>query len=241
MAWTTPSTWASGDWNLQIRDNMNYMFNNLPPVGSMLPWAGGSGGPGLSTGWLPCDGRSLSTTGTYAALFAVINYVYGGSGGSFLIPQMAGRAPFGVGWDGTGNSINHSVSQGIAGAGGSNYGDHAHGLAGNANASTSSAVDPATTIHNHSAAANTYSHGHAFVASGNVNVADGTRNAAAPSHNHAFTSSSFTHDHGIVAYNATHTHGANSSTSIAGTTSNVNTGYDTRPPFLGMYFIIRYV
>lgn len=242
MAWTTPSTWASGDWNLQIRDNMTYMFNNLPPVGSVLPWAGGSTGPGASTGWLPCDGRSLSTTGTYATLFGVIGHGFGGSGGSFNIPNMAGRSIFGVGWDGTGNSVNHFVSEGILGAGGSNFGDHAHGLAGNANASTNSSSGNTGTTHKHSAAANTYNHGHAFVNSGNVAVGSGSgTNAAAPSHGHGFTSSTFNHDHGIVDHDSTHSHTVTSDTSIAGSTSNVTSGYDTRPPFIGMYFIIRYV
>ena len=26
MGWTTPATWASDDWNLQIRDNMSYLY-----------------------------------------------------------------------------------------------------------------------------------------------------------------------------------------------------------------------
>jgi hypothetical protein len=145
-----------------------------------------------------------------------------------------------VGWDGTGNSINHSVGAGQAG--GANYGDHAHGLAGNATATTNSSSNNTGTTHKHSAASNTYNHGHAFVASGNVGRAvSNVNDAAAPSHNHAFAASTFTHDHGIVDHDSTHLHGVSSSTSIDGTTSNVNTGYDTRPPFLGMYFIIRYV
>jgi hypothetical protein len=240
MAWTTPSTWASGDWNLQIRDNMTYMFNNLPPVGSVLPWAGGSTGPGVSTGWLPCDGRSLSTTGTYATLFGVVGYGFGGSGGSFNIPNMAGRSIFGVGWDGTGNSVNHAVSQGIYGVGGSNFGDHAHGLSGNANASTSTSIG-VDGAHNHTFGANTYNHGHGFVSSGNVLAANGNgTSVAAPSHNHSFAASTFNHDHGWNNH-AGHSHNASSSTSVDGTTSGVSSGYDTRPPFIGMYFIIRYV
>ena len=40
----------------------------------------------LPYGFLTCDGSSQSTT-TYAALFAVIGYTYGGSGGSFNLPD----------------------------------------------------------------------------------------------------------------------------------------------------------
>lgn len=39
-------------------------------------------------GWLACNGASVSTT-TYAALFAQINYTYGGSGGSFTLPNIS--------------------------------------------------------------------------------------------------------------------------------------------------------
>lgn len=57
------------------------------PVGTMLDYAGTT----APTGYLMCDGQSLSTTGTYAALFAVLGYAYGGSGASFNIPDFRGR------------------------------------------------------------------------------------------------------------------------------------------------------
>lgn len=46
-----------------------------------------SGGTGT---WLYCDGRALSTT-AYPKLFAVCGYAYGGSEGSFKIPDLRGR------------------------------------------------------------------------------------------------------------------------------------------------------
>jgi microcystin-dependent protein len=46
------------------------------------------------TGYLLCEGQSVSTT-TYADLFAVIGYTYGGSGSSFAIPNLKGRIPVG--------------------------------------------------------------------------------------------------------------------------------------------------
>jgi microcystin-dependent protein len=48
------------------------------------------------TGFLECNGASLSTT-TYAALFAVIDFTFGGSGGSFILPDL--RGAFIRGWD----------------------------------------------------------------------------------------------------------------------------------------------
>ncbi len=41
-------------------------------------------------GWLLCDGRALSTT-IYSTLFSLIGYTYGGSGGTFYLPNSAGQ------------------------------------------------------------------------------------------------------------------------------------------------------
>jgi len=41
-----------------------------------------------------CNGASLSTT-TYANLFAVCGYTYGGSGANFNVPNLKSSAPFG--------------------------------------------------------------------------------------------------------------------------------------------------
>ena len=46
------------------------------------------------TGWLSCNGASVSTT-TYATLFGLIGYTYGGSGASFLLPDLSARVPMG--------------------------------------------------------------------------------------------------------------------------------------------------
>lgn len=46
------------------------------------------------SGWLVCDGSGYSTT-TYAALFAVIGYTYGGSSGTFDVPDFRGYFPRG--------------------------------------------------------------------------------------------------------------------------------------------------
>jgi microcystin-dependent protein len=47
------------------------------------------------TGWLYCDGSSLSTS-TYADLFSAIGYTYGGSGPSFNAPDLRGRVAAGL-------------------------------------------------------------------------------------------------------------------------------------------------
>ena len=45
-------------------------------------------------GYLLCQGQSVSTT-TFATLFGVIGYTYGGSGSNFTIPNLQGRIPVG--------------------------------------------------------------------------------------------------------------------------------------------------
>jgi len=54
--------------------------------GFIMAYATDSSAP---TGWLICNGASLSTT-TYANLFAAIGYAYGGSGANFNIPDFRG-------------------------------------------------------------------------------------------------------------------------------------------------------
>ena len=60
------------------------------PAGVITQFAGST----APSGWLLCEGQSVSTT-TYPALFAAINYSYGGSGGSFTLPNLKGRIPVG--------------------------------------------------------------------------------------------------------------------------------------------------
>lgn len=61
------------------------------PVGSMMPY----GGATAPTGWLLCDGSSYAT-GDYGALFGVIAYRYGGSGGTFNVPDLRDCVPRGL-------------------------------------------------------------------------------------------------------------------------------------------------
>ena len=62
------------------------------PIGSVTMFAGST----PPANWLLCQGQNLSTT-TYAALFAVIGYTYGGGGGGFDLPNLSGQFPLGSG------------------------------------------------------------------------------------------------------------------------------------------------
>lgn len=63
------------------------------PIGTIYTYAGAS----APTGYLLCDGSPQSTTGAYAALHGVIGYTYGGSGGTFNLPDLQRRVPIGKG------------------------------------------------------------------------------------------------------------------------------------------------
>ena len=58
------------------------------PIGTIIYYAGDS--TTLPSGWLICDGTSLSTS-TYSELYSLIGTSYGGSGSSFNIPNLTGK------------------------------------------------------------------------------------------------------------------------------------------------------
>jgi microcystin-dependent protein len=68
----------------------SFVGAGIIPTGSVMPFAGTT----EPAGWLFCAGQGLGTT-TYAALFAVIGYTYGGSGTTFILPDMRGRVAAG--------------------------------------------------------------------------------------------------------------------------------------------------
>jgi microcystin-dependent protein len=84
---TTPATGDTLTYNGSVWVNAPSM-----PSGSITQFAGST----APTGWLSCDGASVSRT-TYAALFAIIGTTYGAGDGSttFGLPNMKGRIPVG--------------------------------------------------------------------------------------------------------------------------------------------------
>jgi microcystin-dependent protein len=74
------------------------------PTGAIQMWSTGT----APTGYLLCNGASVSTT-TYATLFAVVGYTFGGSGGSFSLPNYTNRMPYGTTIGATGGSANATL------------------------------------------------------------------------------------------------------------------------------------
>jgi len=79
----------------------------VPPTGSIFMYVLDV----APDGWLKCDGSSKSTT-TYASLYTVIGYTYGGSGPNFNLPDLRRRTAVGSGGTGTGTLGNTLNSKG---------------------------------------------------------------------------------------------------------------------------------
>lgn len=91
------------------------LYHNGSPIsggGSSIPvgtiWM--YGGATVPSGWIFCNGQSLSTTGTYSSLFSVIGYEYGGGGSTFNAPDFTQRFPRG----GTNNDASRGNTGGAA-------------------------------------------------------------------------------------------------------------------------------
>jgi microcystin-dependent protein len=237
----------------------------VAPVGTVVMFAG----PTAPANWFLCQGQSLSTT-TYAALFNVIGYNFGGSGANFLLPNFVSRFPEGATAQGGGTggaatatlaianlpSHNHAVTIGDPSHYHTAVNDpgHTHGVSQSPHAHP----DPG---HTHGASAGdsgTHVHGSSlmrFVGSGgtyginlgpNVNIGN-TDPSNAPGVNVVVNS----------AYTGQQAQNANVSIAVAGTgitnTSAAVTGVTATtaavgsatpisilPPFLNINFIIRY-
>lgn len=77
------------------------------------------GGANAPSGWLLCQGQSLSTA-NYPNLFNVLGYTYGGSGSTFILPDLRGRIPLGSGTGTAADATAHTL--------GSNGGTETHTL-----------------------------------------------------------------------------------------------------------------
>jgi microcystin-dependent protein len=105
---------GSGSVNLST-----LVFNDIVPVGTIMPWAGTS--LPADNKWKFCDGSRISN-GAYPALVALLGNKYQGTkpnvNGETYLPDFSGRVPLGAGGTfsvgGTGGSGNNSVS--ISGA-----------------------------------------------------------------------------------------------------------------------------
>lgn len=204
------------------------------PVGSGALWFKAT----PPTNWLICNGASLDTT-TYAALFAVIGYTFGGSGANFLLPNLAGRFPQGAGTlAATGGEATHLLTAAeipahahpitdVAHNHGVNQSPHAHG-------------DPG---HTHGASQDPHNHTFTNNGAGHTGLGGGGTVSG------AFTDTTSTAQPAITVFGAgTGLQAANANISLnasgTGLSTTRNTGgggaHNNLPPFLSINFIVRY-
>ena len=124
------------------------------PIGSITMFAGVT----PPANWLLCQGQSLATTGTYAALFAILGYGFGGSGANFSLPNLQARFPLGAGPSNAVGTFGGGFSYTISTA---NLPSHAHPITDVAhnhgvNQSPHNHGDPG---HSHGVSDPTHSHG----------------------------------------------------------------------------------
>jgi len=80
-SWTTSSINEAGNYA------WTGVHTGIGIVGEIIAYASST----APTGWLLCDGSEVSST-TYANLFVLVGYTYGGSaGGDFNLPNLSGR------------------------------------------------------------------------------------------------------------------------------------------------------
>ena len=108
-------------------------MTGLPEVntGLIIPWSSAS----IPSGFLECNGQSVLTS-TYAALFAVIGYTYGGSGANFNVPDLTDRTV-----------VNKSNTKNLAQTGGANTVTQTGNISGSAGNTTLSTAQIAAHTH----------------------------------------------------------------------------------------------
>jgi len=104
-------------------------------TGIVVPWGSAS----IPSGFLECNGQSVDTT-TYANLFAVIGYTYGGSGASFNVPDLTDRTV-----------VNKSNTKTLAQTGGANTVTPTGNISGSTGSTTLASAQIPAHSHNLSA------------------------------------------------------------------------------------------
>jgi microcystin-dependent protein len=159
------------DWDGEYLTNVQGINTGL-----IIPWGAAS----IPSGFLECNGQSVSTA-TYAALFAVIGYTYGGAGASFLLPDLTDRTV-----------VNKSNTKNLAQTGGANTVAKTGNVSGTVgNTTLTTAEMPA---HTHMATFGTFgsgSGGMGFMDDGSINGVNSVTSGS--------TGGDGAHDHTVTA------------------------------------------
>lgn len=127
--WTLPGVNDPVDanlWGTQLNNNLSSQDTTIKAISNVanggVPIMGEirfKAGTTVPSGWLLCYGQAIDRT-VYSALFAEIGIAWGGGGSTFNVPDLRGRAPFGV--DNMGGVAANRVTFAISGITGSTLG-----------------------------------------------------------------------------------------------------------------------
>jgi microcystin-dependent protein len=232
-----------------IHDGTNFcLVNNAlagPPIGSITMF----GGATAPFGWLLCNGAGVSTT-TYANLFAVIGYNFGGSGATFNLPNLFNVFPRGgisIATTGTTNSTIHITA--IPSTTGMLVGMQIAGAGIPASATIATVVS--STAIDLSLPATASASGVALTVTGIPGATGGSTTisiANLPAHSHPITDVQHAHSYaqvggagGVQSGAGFGSVGATTSSNFTGitTTNNTGSGSPYLPPYVAVGFIIK--
>lgn len=95
--------------------NLTTLVGEAMPVGSLLAWAGSQSTTSPPTGWLFCDGSTVSKT-TYAALYNAIKDDFSNGApiplGQFYLPDLVEKIPYGSTVGNVGNNVGSNTMNG---------------------------------------------------------------------------------------------------------------------------------
>jgi len=227
-----------------VTSSIQTQINTNTPTGMISIHAGSS----APTGWLLCDGTSYSTT-TYANLYGVIGYTFGGSGANFNVPNLKGKVVVGIdasqaSFDTrgeTGGEMTHQHTIAASSAiGSSNHDGHGHTTTIHSHGNTinqSEAGDHGHSTNQINNSGNSGNHGHSLTGSVTANNTAGRKVASGSTSNtmqdigHAHldnfaVSSGGDHDHAITPTNLS-TNSGNHTHSVGVTNNNAQPSADT--------------
>lgn len=212
--------------------------DNLVPTGTIVWWPSGS----VPAGWLKCNGANLSTT-TYSKLYSVIGNTFGGSGGTFNVPDIRGRFIRGVD-EGAGidvgrvlGSIQSDDNKSHNHTGTTGNTDLSHSHSGTTNANNRS--------HTHSGTVNpSGEHSHHYL--GVTDVPGPVDNGGGFRRGDRYTSPSGVHTHAFTTggESQNHTHTFSTGLSLGNHSHSITTnnsgGSESRPHNIALIAIIKY-
>jgi microcystin-dependent protein len=237
----SPTTWGAKQNNVFDQIDAQVHANEMAgsPVGSGAIWFAAT----PPTNWLICDGSSLDTT-TYATLFAVIGYTWGGSGANFNLPPLAQKFPLGAGPNPLG-TIAGSFAVALATA---NLPAHAHPIVDvvHAHSIEQTPHNHGDPTHTHGASQPAHSHTYAGPVTGVGGLSAGGSFAGIQSETTSAAQPPITVNASATGIQAAYANINGNATDPSGTglstTQNTGSGaaFNVVPPFAAVNFIIRY-